>query len=191
MAAAKSGRSGSSGKKVGLIKTMSSGSSASLVPWLSWAAIVLVLDQFTKTLILGYYQLGDSTLVTSFFNIVRVHNHGAAFSFLADAGGWQRWFFTGIGVVASGFMLWMLKSHPGQKLFCFAVSSLLGGAIGNVVDRLLHGYVVDFLDFHWKLLSPIFPHGHFPAFNLADAAITLGAVCLILDEVLRVRRAGR
>ena len=170
---------------------MSGGSSASLVPWLGWAAIVLVLDQFTKTLILGYYQLGDSTLVTSFFNIVRVHNHGAAFSFLADAGGWQRWFFTGIGVVASGFMLWMLKSHPGQKLFCFAVSSLLGGAIGNVVDRLLHGYVVDFLDFHWKLLSPVFPHGHFPAFNLADAAITLGAVCLILDEVLRVRRAGR
>lgn len=191
MAAAKSGKTGTSAKKVGLVKAMSGGSSASLVPWLSWAAIVLVLDQFTKTLILGYYQLGDSTLVTSFFNIVRVHNHGAAFSFLADAGGWQRWFFTGIGVVASGFMLWMLKSHPGQKLFCFAVSSLLGGAIGNVVDRLLHGYVVDFLDFHWKLLSPIFPHGHFPAFNLADAAITLGAVCLILDEVLRVRRAGR
>lgn len=191
MAAAKSGKTGTSAKKVGLVKAMSGGSSASLVPWLSWAAIVLVLDQFTKTLILGYYQLGDSTLVTSFFNIVRVHNHGAAFSFLADAGGWQRWFFTGIGVVASGFMLWMLKSHPGQKLFCFAVSSLLGGAIGNVVDRLLHGYVVDFLDFHWKLLSPVFPHGHFPAFNLADAAITLGAVCLILDEVLRVRRAGR
>ena len=191
MAAAKSGKTSTSAKKVGLVKAMSGGSSASLVPWLAWAAIVLVLDQFTKTLILGYYQLGDSTLVTSFFNIVRVHNHGAAFSFLADAGGWQRWFFTGIGVVASGFMLWMLKSHPGQKLFCFAVSSLLGGAIGNVVDRLLHGYVVDFLDFHWKLLSPIFPHGHFPAFNLADAAITLGAVCLILDEVLRVRRAGR
>ncbi len=191
MAAAKSGKTSTSAKKVGLVKAMSGGSSASLVPWLGWAAIVLVLDQFTKTLILGYYQLGDSTLVTSFFNIVRVHNHGAAFSFLADAGGWQRWFFTGIGVVASGFMLWMLKSHPGQKLFCFAVSSLLGGAIGNVVDRLLHGYVVDFLDFHWKLLSPIFPHGHFPAFNLADAAITLGAVCLILDEVLRVRRAGR
>ena len=191
MAAAKSGKTSTSAKKVGLVKAMSGGSSASLVPWLSWAAIVLVLDQFTKTLILGYYQLGDSTLVTSFFNIVRVHNHGAAFSFLADAGGWQRWFFTGIGVVASGFMLWMLKSHPGEKLFCFAVSSLLGGAIGNVVDRLLHGYVVDFLDFHWKLLSPVFPHGHFPAFNLADAAITLGAVCLILDEVLRVRRAGR
>ena len=111
---------------------------------------VLLLDQFTKTLILGYYQLGDSTPVTSFFNVVRVHNHGAAFSFLANAGGWQRWLFTGIGVVAAIFMVWMLKSHPGQKLFAFAVSSLLGGAVGNVVDRLMHGYVVDFLDFHWK-----------------------------------------
>ena len=159
----------------------------SIVPWLAWAAIVLLLDQFTKTLILGYYQLGDSTPVTSFFNVVRVHNHGAAFSFLANAGGWQRWLFTGIGVVAAIFMVWMLKSHPGQRLFAFAVSSLLGGAVGNVVDRLMHGYVVDFLDFHWKVLSPVFPLGHFPAFNVADAAITLGAVCLILDEILRVR----
>ena len=164
------------------------GGNPSLAPWLAWAAIVLVLDQFTKTLILGYYQLGDSTPVTSFFNVVRVHNLGAAFSFLADAGGWQRWFFTGIGVVAVGFMLWMLKSHPGQKLFAFAVSSLLGGAVGNVADRLMHGYVVDFLDFHWNWLSPLFRGGHFPAFNLADAAITLGAGCLILDEILRVRK---
>lgn len=166
----------------------SQGGKPSLVPWLAWAAIVLVLDQFTKTLILGYYQLGDSTPVTSFFNIVRAHNLGAAFSFLADAGGWQRWFFTGIGVVAVGFMVWMLKSHPGQKLFAFAVSSLLGGAVGNVADRLVHGYVVDFLDFHWTWLAPLFPQGHFPAFNLADSAITLGACCLILDEILRVKR---
>jgi signal peptidase II len=161
---------------------------ASLVPWLGWAAIVLVLDQFTKTLILGYYQLGDSTPVTAFFNIVRVHNHGAAFAFLSDAGGWQRWFFTGIGLAAAVFMLWMLKSHPGQKLFSFAVSSLLGGAIGNVVDRMLHGYVVDFLDVHARWLEPLFTGGHFPAFNLADSAITLGAICLILDELRRVQR---
>ncbi len=171
-----------------LVTRPAAGNAASLVPWLAWAAIVLVLDQFTKTLILGYYQLGDSTPITSFFNIVRVHNPGAAFSFLADAGGWQRWFFTGIGVLASGLMLWMLKSHPGQKLFSFAVSSLLGGAVGNVVDRMLHGYVVDMLDFHWPWLSPMFHGGHFPAFNLADAAITLGAVCLVLDEIRRVRR---
>ena len=83
----------------------------------------------------------------------------------------------------------MLKSHPGEKLFAFAVSSLMGGAVGNVADRLMHGYVVDFLDFHWSWLAPMFRGGHFPSFNLADAAITLGAICLILDEILRVRRA--
>lgn len=160
-----------------------------LWPWLIWAAIVLVLDQFTKTLILGHYQLGDSTPVTSFFNIVRVHNPGAAFSFLADAGGWQRWFFTGFGLVAAVFMVWMLHKHPGEKLFSFAVSSLLGGALGNVIDRLLHGYVVDMLDVHGNWLRPVFASGHFPAFNLADAAISLGAICLILDEILRVRRS--
>ncbi len=152
-----------------------------MLPWLGLALIILLADQFTKVLILGYYQLGDATAVTSFFNIVRVHNTGAAFSFLAAASGWQRWFFTGIGVVATIFIVWMLRSHSGQKLFAFALSCILGGAIGNVVDRLLHGYVVDFLDFYagrW----------HFPAFNVADSAITIGAACLILDEVLRVRR---
>ncbi|GAB4088415.1 signal peptidase II [Hydrogenophaga soli] len=161
---------------------------ALLWPWLIWSAIVIVLDQFTKTLIVGYYQLGDSTVVTPFFNIVRAHNMGAAFSFLHDAGGWQRWAFTAVGVLAAGFMLWMLKSHPGQRLFAFAISSLLGGALGNVIDRVMHGYVVDFLDFHWRWLEPLFHGGHFPAFNLADSAITLGAACLILDEILRVRR---
>lgn len=158
-------------------------------PWLGLALLIILADQFTKTLILGYYQLGDSTRVTDFFNIVRVHNHGAAFSFLANAGGWQRWFFTGIGVVATIFIIWMLRSHGGQKLFAFALSCILGGAVGNVVDRLLHGYVVDFLDFHFDVLSGIFRGGHFPAFNIADSAITIGAVCLILDELLRVRRA--
>jgi signal peptidase II len=155
--------------------------SASMWPWLAWAVVILVVDQITKTLILDNYRLGDSTFITSFFNIVRAHNTGAAFSFLSDAGGWQRWLFTGIGAVATIFILWQLRAHPGQKLFCFSLASILGGAIGNVVDRLMHGYVVDFLDFHasgW----------HFPAFNVADSAITLGAVCLILDELLRVRR---
>jgi len=142
---------------------------------------VLILDQFSKVLIMGYYQLGDGTTITSFLNIVRVHNTGAAFSFLAAASGWQRWFFTAIGVVAALLIVWLLNSHAGQKLFSFALACILGGAVGNVVDRLLHGYVVDFLDFHW--------HGaHFPAFNLADSAITLGAACLILDELRRVRR---
>ena len=165
------------------------GGAASLWPWLGLAAAILLLDQFTKTLILGYYQLGDSTPVTSFFNVVRVHNTGAAFSFLASAGGWQRWFFTGIGVAAAIFIVWMLRSHPGQKLFAFALACILGGAIGNVVDRVLHGYVVDMLDFHWSFLSGLFPGGHFPAFNIADTGITIGAMALILDEILRVKRS--
>jgi signal peptidase II len=149
----------------------------------------VVLDQVTKQVILASYQLGDSTYVTSFFNIVRAHNTGAAFSFLAEAGGWQRWFFTAVGVAASVFIVWMLRSHPGQKLFAFALACILGGALGNVIDRLVHGYVVDFLDFHWRFLEGMFPGGHFPAFNIADAAISVGAVTLILDEILRLRRS--
>ncbi|QHE75379.1 signal peptidase II [Hydrogenophaga sp. PBL-H3] len=157
-------------------------------PWLGLAALLVVADQITKVLILDNYQLGESTFITGFFNIVRVHNLGAAFSFLADAGGWQRWFFTAVGAAAAVFIVWMLRSHPGQKLFAFALACILGGAIGNVVDRLLHGYVVDWLDFHWGFLGGLFPGGHFPAFNIADAAITVGAVSLILDEILRLRR---
>ena len=156
--------------------------SASLLPWLGLALILLIADQFTKVLILGYYQLGDATYVTSFFNVVRVHNTGAAFSFLASASGWQRWFFTAIGIAAALFILWMLKSHAGQRLFSFALACILGGAVGNVIDRTLHGYVIDFLDFHYA-------GWHFPAFNVADSAITVGAICLVLDELLRVRKA--
>jgi signal peptidase II len=141
-----------------------------------------VLDQLTKWLIVGQFVLGDSRPITSFFNLVRAHNPGAAFSFLAQAGGWQRWLFTGIGLAASALMIWMLRAHPGQKLFGFAIACILGGAIGNVIDRLVHGYVVDFLDFHWA-------GWHFPAFNAADSAITLGAACLLLDELLRVKRS--
>ena len=157
-------------------------SASSLVPWLGIALIVVLLDQFTKTLILGMFQLGDSHTVTSFFNIVRVHNSGAAFSFLAGAGGWQRWFFIGLGALAAVFIVWMLRSHGGQRLFSWALALILGGAVGNVIDRLLHGYVVDFIQVHYA--------GHyFPSFNVADSAISVGAACLILDELRRVRRA--
>ena len=162
--------------------------SGGMLPWLGLAFILLLADQFTKVLIVGHYALGDSTPVTSFFNIVRVHNTGAAFSFLASAGGWQRWFFTALGIAAAGFILWMLRAHSSQRLFSFALACILAGAVGNVIDRLVHGYVVDFLDFHWPFLAGIFPGGHFPAFNIADAAITVGAAALILDEILRVRR---
>ena len=163
-------------------------SGASLALWLALAALVVVADQITKALILARYQLGDSTVVTGFFNIVRAHNTGAAFSFLAGAGGWQRWFFVALALAACVFIVWLLRTHPGQRLFAFSLAMILGGAVGNVVDRLQHGYVVDFLDFHWAWLSPLFYRGHFPAFNLADAAITLGAAGLIVDELLRLRR---
>jgi signal peptidase II len=105
-------------------------SSGSMLPWLGLALILLIVDQFTKVLILGAYQLGESTTITGFFNIVRAHNTGAAFSFLAAASGWQRWLFTGIGLAATGFIVWMLRSHSGQKLFSFSLACILAGAIG-------------------------------------------------------------
>ena len=158
------------------------GNAAGLVHWLALALVLVLADQFTKILVLGSFQLGEGIPVTGFFNLVRVHNAGAAFSFLAGASGWQRWFFTALGLVAAVVIVWMLKGHPGQRLFCFALACILGGAVGNVIDRVLYGYVVDFLDFHWAGM-------HFPAFNVADSAISVGAACLILDELLRVRRA--
>lgn len=160
-----------------------------LLLWLGMALVVLLADQFTKVLIIGSFQLGDSQNITSFFNLVRVHNSGAAFSFLSSASGWQRWFFTAIGAGAAGFIIWLLRSHSSQKLFCFALALVLGGAVGNVIDRVLWGHVIDFLDFHWDGLSPLFYQGHFPAFNVADSAISVGTVCLILDELIRVRQS--
>ena len=146
-------------------------------PWLALAFAIFLADQFTKTLILGYYQLGDATYVTSFFNVVRVHNTGAAFSFLAQSSGWQRWLFTGIGVAAAVFIIVLLRAHSGQKLFAFALACILGGAVGNVVDRMMHGYVVDFLDFHFR-------GAHFPAFNVADSAICVGVGIYVLGTLL-------
>ena len=160
---------------------MAAKSRTGMLPWLGLAFLIVLVDQFTKLLVINQFALGDSLRVFSFFNLVRVHNSGAAFSFLAGAGGWQRWFFTGIALVAVVLIVWMLRSHAGQRLFAFALANILGGAIGNVLDRLIHGYVVDFLDFHSR-------GWHFPAFNVADSAISIGAVCLILDEILRVRR---
>ncbi|SDP58759.1 signal peptidase II Aspartic peptidase. MEROPS family A08 [Ralstonia sp. 25mfcol4.1] len=157
--------------------------SANVTPWLwmAFALLVVMIDQFFKVVITRSFQYAESRPVTSFFNLVLVYNKGAAFSFLADAGGWQRWFFTVLGVAVGGFIVWLLYRHTGQKMFCLAVSLILGGAVGNVVDRVIHGHVIDFLDFHWR-------NTHFPAFNVADCAITLGAILLIVDELRRVRR---
>ena len=168
---------------------MNKNPSPSLLLWLGIALVILLADQATKLLIVDSFALGDSQTVTTFFNLVRVHNRGAAFSMLSTASGWQRWFFTGIGIVATFFIMWLLRSHPTQKLFCFALALVLGGAVGNVIDRIAYGHVVDFLDFHWDWLSPVFFQGHFPAFNVADSAISVGAVCLILDELIRIRRS--
>ena len=169
--------------------TRSKAIDSALLLWLGLAAIVILADQVTKTLIIGAFQLGEVRPVTGWFNLVRAHNAGAAFSFLADADGWQRWFFSALGLVASAVIIWMIRSHPTQKLFCFAVSMIMGGALGNVIDRLLHGHVIDFLQFRFALLEPVFRGGYFPSFNIADSAITAGAIGLILDEFLRVRRA--
>jgi signal peptidase II len=155
--------------------------------WLALATLVVVLDQLTKLWIVERFALGGGLRITAFFDLVRAHNTGAAFSFLANAGGWQRWFFVGLGGIASGVIVWMLRRHADQRLFCFAITMILGGAVGNVIDRLVYGHVVDFLQFHWDFLAGIFPGGYFPAFNLADSAITLGAACLIGDEIRRAR----
>jgi len=150
--------------------------------WLAVAALVIVLDQLTKALIVRMFHLGDSVHVTGFFNVVRAHNTGAAFSFLAGASGWQRWLFVALGMAAACFIVWMLRRHAGQRMFSCALSLILGGAVGNVIDRLWHSYVIDFIQVHhagW----------YFPAFNVADSAITLGAGLLILDELRRVRKS--
>jgi len=162
--------------------SFSSSGGPSIWPWLGIAAAVVLLDQFSKQLIVGDFHLGESRRVTSFFNVVYWFNPGAAFSFLSGASGWQRWFFIGLALAACAFILWLLVRHPTQKLFCFAIAMVMGGAVGNVIDRIFRGQVVDFIQVHWHDWS-------FPAFNLADSAITLGAICLILDELLRVKRS--
>lgn len=155
--------------------------SSRLLPWLAISAVVVVLDQITKALILHRYAIGDNHPVTSFFSIVHWRNTGAAFSFLHASSGWQRWLFVGLAVVAAVFIVWLLARHGVQRLFAWALAFILGGAIGNVIDRLAHGSVVDFISLHYA-------GWYFPAFNVADSAITVGAALLILDELRRVRR---
>lgn len=151
-----------------------------LTTWLGLALLIVAVDQITKVGIVGIFELGDSWPITSFFNLVRVHNSGAAFSFLAGASGWQRWFFVGLGVAAAVFIVWLLRGHPGQRLFSLALALILGGAVGNVIDRLWHGHVIDFIQLHYAGWA-------FPSFNVADSAISIGAVLLIIDELRRLR----
>jgi signal peptidase II len=130
------------------------------------------------------FRIGERLqVVPGWFDLTLVYNPGAAFSFLASAGGWQRGFFIAIGLAASGFILWLLVRHGSQRLFGFALAMILGGAVGNVIDRVFRGEVVDFLLVHWQ------DRWYFPAFNVADSAITVGAVLLIVDELRRVGRS--
>lgn len=152
-----------------------------LMIWLGIAVIIILLDQISKITMAHLLQPGQSEFVSAQLNWVMVYNPGAAFSFLSDQSGWQRYFFSGLAATVSIYIVWMLNRHAGQRLFCWALSLILGGAIGNLIDRLAYGHVIDFIDFHlgsW----------HWPAFNLADSAITLGAVLFVLDELRRVNR---
>jgi signal peptidase II len=164
-------------------RTFSSSSSSGngIMPWLGISLIVILLDQVTKLTIKQMFAVGQSRPVTSFFNIVLTYNEGAAFSFLSSQGGWQRYLFTAISVCATILILYLLKRNAGQRMFCWALALILGGAVGNLIDRVAYGHVIDFLDVHaggW----------HWPAFNVADSAICLGAVLFVLDELRRAKR---
>ena len=148
----------------------------SLIRWLLLSLVVIVLDQFTKFWIAGTFHYGESLPLLSFFNLVHAHNTGAAFSFLAGEAGWQRFFFIGIALAASVLIVYLLRKHAAERWFCLALSLILGGALGNLIDRVRFGYVIDFLDFYYA-------GWHFPAFNVADSAITVGAALLILDSL--------
>jgi signal peptidase II len=143
--------------------------------WFGISAIVVVLDLYTKYLIENAFQLGDSKFVTPFFDLVRFHNEGAAFSFLSNAGGWQRWFFTAAALIAVVVISYLIRKHAQQKLFCLGLALVLGGALGNLYDRLTLGYVVDFLYFHINDL-------YWPAFNVADSAVCVGVALLLWDS---------
>lgn len=151
--------------------------------WLAVPAVIVVLDLATKAWVSATFRYGEVVEVTPFFNLVLVHNTGAAFSFLAGAGGWQRWFFSIVAVVISGVLVWMLRKPGNGTLVSAALALVLGGALGNLYDRVTLGYVVDFVQLHaggW----------YFPAFNVADSAISVGVVLLIWDSIRPAARAS-
>ncbi len=146
--------------------------------------IILILDQATKQWIVSNFKEFDSLTITSFFNVVRVHNPGAAFSFLANAGGWQHYFFIGLAVVVCSYLLWEMSNITDTNNRCLRLSYslVISGAVGNVIDRIRFKYVIDFLDFHFASI-------HWPAFNVADSAICIGAVLMVWNEVIKVKTA--
>lgn len=158
-----------------------SGSQSSMAPWLGIAAIIILVDQLTKIVVDKTFAFHETKVITSFFNLFLTYNPGASFGFLGNAGGWQRYLFTGIAVAAVVFILFLLKRHAGQRLFCWALALIMGGAIGNLIDRIAYGKVIDFLDFHAAGI-------HFPTFNVADIAISLGVMLFVYDELRRVNQ---
>ncbi len=147
--------------------------------WIWLALLVLIIDQATKIAVIQQFELYDSKVITDFFNLTYVRNHGAAFSFLADSGGWQRWFFTGIAVVAVVLIsYWLSKTAKNKTALVVGFNLILGGAIGNLYDRIAYGYVIDFLDFTIPF------YGRWPAFNVADMGIVIGAGFILLDSFI-------
>ena len=146
-----------------------------LVKWFSISAVIIVLDIYTKHLVQNAFAYGDMLTITSFFDLVRYHNQGSAFGFLADAGGWQKLFFNSVSVLAIIVISYLIAKHATEKLFCLGLALILGGAIGNFYDRITLGYVVDFLNVHYHNI-------YWPAFNVADSAISVGVACLLLDS---------
>lgn len=161
--------------------SLKSNSRQAFLLWLGLSSLLLILDQLTKIIAKNSLFEGVSQPVTSFLNWTLVYNSGAAFSFLAQAGGWQRWFFTGVGIFAALIMIWLIRKNSHQTIFSLALSLVLSGAIGNVIDRIIYGAVVDFVDVHYM-------GWHWPAFNIADSAITIGVILLIVDEIKRVNK---
>ena len=154
---------------------------AGLMLWLGVAVVVVLLDQVTKITMTRLLSYGQVEYVNHYLNLVMVYNKGAAFSFLSDQSGWQRYFFSTLAAAVSIFIVWMLNRNANERLFCWSLSLILGGAVGNLIDRLAYGHVIDFLDVHVNAW-------HWPAFNVADSAITVGAALFVLDELRRVNR---
>ena len=168
-------------KKKQLFSTSKS-SGAGMLPWLGIAAIIILIDQVTKITVEKLFAFGETKFITFFFDLTLTYNKGAAWGFLDNQPGWQRYFFITVGVIAVAFIIAMLRKHPGQRLFCWALALIMGGAIGNVIDRVAYGKVIDFLSFHYAGV-------YFPVFNVADIAISLGAMLFIFDELRRVNKS--
>ena len=151
--------------------------------WLGLAALVVILDQISKLWVSSHFVYLESVRILSVFDIALLHNAGAAFSFLSEAGGMQRWLFTAIAVIASVVITLLLRKHAGETLFALALSLILGGALGNLIDRIAYGYVIDFLLFHWD-------EHYFPAFNVADSAITCGAGLMIWESFMEKKHGS-